>query len=43
MKIITVQELKKLKDEKGLSWYNPENTVTDGREQLESKNINYLN
>lgn len=39
-----VQKAKdKLKDEKGISWYNPENTATDGREQLESKNINYLN
>ncbi|MBV6454419.1 MAG: Chaperone protein DnaK [Bacteroidia bacterium] len=32
-----------LKDENGISWYNPENTATDGKEQLESKNINYLN
>jgi len=32
-----------LKDDKGISWYNPDNTATDGREQLESKNINYLN
>lgn len=39
-----VQKAKdKLKDEKSISWYNPENTATDGREQLESKNINYLN
>lgn len=39
-----VQKAKeKLKDEKGISWYNPDNTATDGREQLESKNINYLN
>jgi hypothetical protein len=32
-----------LKDEKGNSWYNPENTATDGSQQLENKNINYLN
>jgi len=32
-----------LKDEKGISWYNPDNTATDGRQQLESKNINFLN
>ncbi|MBK7691377.1 MAG: Hsp70 family protein [Bacteroidetes bacterium] len=32
-----------LKNEKGINWYNPDNTATDGREQLESKNINYLN
>ena len=32
-----------LKNEKGISWYNPDNTATDGREQLENKNINLLN
>lgn len=32
-----------LKDDKGISWYNPDNTATDGREQLENKNINLLN
>ncbi len=32
-----------LKNEKGINWYNPDNTASDGREQLESKNINYLN
>lgn len=32
-----------LKNEKGTSWYNPDNTATDGREQLENKNINLLN
>jgi len=39
-----VQKAKdKLKNEKGISWYNPDNTATDGREQLENKNINLLN
>jgi molecular chaperone DnaK len=32
-----------LKNEKGISWYNPDNTATDGREHLENKNINLLN
>lgn len=32
-----------LKNERGISWYNPDNTATDGREQLENKNINLLN
>ncbi len=32
-----------LKNEKGISWYNPDNTATDGREQLENKHINLLN
>jgi len=39
-----VQKAKdKLKNEKGISWYNPDNTATDGREQLENKNTNLLN
>ncbi len=39
-----VQKAKdKLKNEKGISWYNPDNTATDGREHLENKNINLLN
>jgi molecular chaperone DnaK len=32
-----------LKNERGISWYNPDNTATDGREQLDNKNINLLN
>ena len=32
-----------LKNELGVNWFNPENTATDGRIQLEDKNINYIN
>lgn len=46
-KIQIVEKVQKAKDnlknEKGISWYNPDNTATDGREQLENKNINLLN
>lgn len=46
-KIQIAEQVQKAKDnlidDKGISWYNPDNTATDGREQLESKNINYLN
>ena len=39
-----VQQAKdNLKNEKGISWYNPDNTAADGREPLENKNINLLN
>lgn len=33
----------KLKKETGVNWFNPENTATDGREQIEDKNNNYIN
>jgi len=37
------KDREKLKNEKGINWYNPENTATDGREMLDSKNNNLLN